>query len=151
MTSSNVRLLVKIGTQRVAGRGQHKAWKDGSQGVMIHTCPNPECRHPQNLEENWPRICRVALADKQPTNPFLTHTGDFRQDDTGPTVAVHDPTNRYYFACVRCGTEWDRSEKGFAWVHRRAERTRLRNWSFRISQFAIEAIDISQIVGEWTR
>ena len=40
MTSSSVRLLLKIGTQRVAGRGQHKAWKDGSQGVMLHECPN---------------------------------------------------------------------------------------------------------------
>src|SRR6185503_2818197 len=27
----------------------------------------------------------------------------------------------------------------------------LRNWSFRISQFAISAIDISQIVAEWVR
>ena len=61
MTSSGVRLMLKIGTQRVAGRGQHKAWKDGSQGVMLHECPNPECRLKQNLEENWPRICRVRL------------------------------------------------------------------------------------------
>jgi hypothetical protein len=151
MTSSTVRLLLKIGTQRVAGRGQHKAWKDGSQGVMIHTCPNSECGHPQNLEENWPRICRVALAGGQPSDPFLTHTGDFRHDDTGPTVAAHDPANQYYFACVRCGTKLDRTEKGFAWVHRRPERAHLRNWSFRISQFAIAAIDISQIVAEWTR
>ncbi|HWD94119.1 MAG TPA: hypothetical protein VG938_17440 [Verrucomicrobiae bacterium] len=150
MTSSGVRLLVKIGTQRVAGRGQHKAWKDGSQGVMIHTCP--KCGHPQNLEENWPRVCRVALSgEPQPTNPFLTHTGDFRHDDLGVTVATHDPANKYYFACVRCGTELDRKEKGFKWEHRRPERARLRNWSFRISQFAIAAIDIPQIVAEWTR
>ncbi len=74
MTSSSVRLLVKIGTQRVAGRGQHKAWKEGSQGVMMHACPNPTCGHSQNLEENWPRICRLALNDEpQPTDPFLTH------------------------------------------------------------------------------
>ncbi|HEX4262757.1 MAG TPA: hypothetical protein VH597_00345 [Verrucomicrobiae bacterium] len=152
MTSSSVRFLVKIGTQRVAGRGQHKAWKDGSQGVMIHTCRNPKCRHPQNLEENWPRICRVAQGAKPlPTDPCLTHTGDFRHDETGPTMAVHDPANTYYFGCVRCGTELDRTEKGFEWKHRRPERERLRNWSFRISQFAIAAIDISQIVAEWNR
>jgi hypothetical protein len=152
MTSSSVRLLVKIGTQRVAGRGQHKAWKDGSQGVMVHTCPNPDCRHPQNLEENWPRVCRMALSgERRRTDPFLTHTGDFRHDDTGTTIAVYDPAHQYYFACVRCGTELDRTEKGFEWVHRREERTRLRNWSFRISQFAIAAIDISQIVAEWSR
>jgi hypothetical protein len=171
MTSSRVRLLVKIGTQRVAGRGQHKAWKDGSQGVMIHTCP--KCNHPQNLEENWPRVCRVALAPRPPVlrsfseggsaprlaeaserrqpDPFLTHTGDFRHSETGATVATYEPGRHYYFACVRCGTELDRTQNGFKWVHRRPERERLRNWSFRISQFAIAAIDISQIVAEWTR
>ncbi|HWC61433.1 MAG TPA: hypothetical protein VHC44_17200, partial [Verrucomicrobiae bacterium] len=152
MTSSGVRLLLKIGTQRVAGRGQHKAWKDGSQGVMLHKCPNPECGHKQNLEENWPRICRFALNRvPQPSDPFLTHTGDFRHHDTGPTAAVHDPTNKYYFACTHCGAELDRGLGGFEWKHRREERTHLRNWSFRISQFAISAIDISQIVAEWVR
>ncbi|HXS67220.1 MAG TPA: hypothetical protein VN761_00155, partial [Candidatus Polarisedimenticolia bacterium] len=152
MTSSSVRLLVKIGTQRVAGRGQHKAWKEGSQGVMMHTCPNPKCRHSQNLEENWPRICRVALKGKpHPGDPFLTHTGDFRRQDAGRTIATHDPAHRYYFACARCGRPLDRTEKGFTWVHRREDQLRLRHWSFRVSQFAISAIDISQIVAEWNR
>jgi hypothetical protein len=45
----------------------------------------------------------------------------------------------------------DRSEKGFEWEHRRQDKVALRHWSFRISQFAIAAIDISQIVSEWTR
>jgi len=152
MTSSSVRLLVKIGTQRVAGRGQHKAWKEGSQGVMMHVCPNPACGHAQNLEENWPRICRVALNRKpHPKDPFLTYTGDFRHEDTGATIARHDPAHRYYFACVRCGTPLDRTKNGFAWVHRREDRLRQRHWSFRISQFAVSAIDISQIVAEWNR
>lgn len=149
MTSSQVRLMVKIGTQRVAGRGQHKAWKDGSQGVMLHRCP--ECEHEQNIEENWPRCCRVALnGAPYAGDPFLTNTGDFRNEDNGETIAVHDPTHIYYFAC-RCGMELDRSENGFRWEHRRAERIKLRNWSFRISQFGIPAIDISQIVAEWGR
>ena len=152
MTSSRVRLLVKIGTQRVAGRGQHKAWKDGSQGVMLHKCPNPKCAQKQNLEENWPHICRVAqTGEPLPTDPWLTHTGDFRHHDTGPTIAVHDPAKKYYFACTRCGTEFNRGSDGFEWEHRREERQNLRNWSFRISQFAIKAIDISQIVAEWVR
>jgi hypothetical protein len=284
MTSSSVRLLVKIGTQRIAGRGQHKAWKDGSQGVMLHKCPNPECGHKQNLEENWPRICRLridppisseesenteappglgppasrrpvevgtsrldvpacesaggttALANEQyvaqasrlrvhgtssprvptgaeaspelshkiemlnqspsafevqcsmfdvpqftenaeftapqletqnskpethppsppdprpsPPDPYLTPTGDFRHHDTGPTIAVHTPTNEYYFACIRCGAELNRGAGGFEWKHRREERRQQRHWSFRISQFAISAIDISQIVAEWVR
>lgn len=150
MTSSPVRMMVKIGTQRIAGRGQHKAWKDGSQGVMIHTCP--ACGHEQNLEENWPRICRVAL-DGVPNSedPFLTNTGDFRHEDNGETIATHDPTHHYYFGCVKCGAELDRSLAGFRWEHRRPERIKLRNWSFRISQFGIPAIDVSQIVAEWGR
>jgi hypothetical protein len=144
--------MVKIGTQRVAGRGQHKAWKDGSQGVMLHECPNPECRHKQNLEENWPRICRVRMTDeKRADDPFLTHTGDFRHHDTGTTAAVYDPTHHYYFGCIRCGAELNRGKDGFEWKHRREDRVRLRHWSFRVSQFAIKAIDISQIVAEWVR
>jgi hypothetical protein len=169
MTSSAVRLLVKIGTQRIAGRGQHKAWKDGSQGVMLHKCP--KCYHEQNLEENWPRICRIRMdalgaptscRPDEPetqntqhatrnTDPYLTPTGDFRHHDTGPTIAVHAPTHQYYFACIHCGTELNRGPDGFKWKHRREERQQLRNWSFRISQFAIQAIDISQIVAEWVR
>ncbi len=152
MTSSSVRLMLKIGTQRVAGRGQHKAWKDGSQGVMLHECPNPACAQKQNLEENWPRICRFAVTGTPlPTDPFLTHTGDFRHDDHGPTVATYDPAQKYYFACTRCGTEFNRGLDGFQWHHRRPEQKALRNWSFRISQFAISAIDIPQIVAEWVR
>ena len=152
MTSSSVRLLLKIGTQRVAGRGQHKAWKDGSQGVMLHKCPNPECGQKQNLEENWPRICRVALCGTPlPSDPVLTHTGDFRHDDNGPTIAIYDPAKKYYFACTRCGTPFNRGIGGFEWKHRRPEQEALRNWSFRISQFAISAIDISQIIAEWVR
>jgi len=152
MTSSSVRLMFKIGTQRVAGRGQHKAWKDGSQGVMLHECLNPECARKQNLEENWPRICRVAVnGSPLPSDPFLTHTGDFRYDDNGPTAAVYDPAQKYYFACTRCGTQFNRRLGGFEWNHRRPEQKALRNWSFRISQFAISAIDVSQIVAEWVR
>jgi hypothetical protein len=45
----------------------------------------------------------------------------------------------------------ERGENGFEWKHRREERIRLRNWSFRISQFAIAAIAVSQIVAEWVR
>jgi hypothetical protein len=150
MTSSSLRLMAKIGTQRIAGRGMHKAWKDGSQGVKIHVCPS--CGHEQNLEENWPKCCRVAV-QKVPlaSDPHCTNAGDFRHDDQGATVAVHDPANHYYFACVKCGTELDRSEKGFRWEHRRPDQVRLRNWSFRVSQFGISAIDASQIVADWVR
>jgi hypothetical protein len=149
MTSSPVRLMFKIGTQRVAGRGQHKAWKEGSQGVMMHKCP--ACAHEQNLEEQWPQCCRVRLPGfKTEEDPQLQMTGDFRRELNGESLATHDPTNNYYFACVKCGVELDRI-KGFRWHHRRPEQVKLRNWSFRVSQFGIPAIDLSQIVAEWVR
>lgn len=150
MTSSPVRLMFKIGTQRVAGRGQHKAWKDGSQGVMLHKCPS--CAHEQNLEELWPKCCRVALAGTPaPTDPQLQATGDFRTEPNGPALATHDPEHHYYFACVQCGAALDRSLAGFRWFHRRPEQIKLRNWSFRVSQFGVPAIEVSQIVAEWVR
>jgi hypothetical protein len=150
MTASALRLMAKIGTQRIAGRGMHKAWKDGSQGVKIHTCP--ACRAEQNLEENWPKCCRVALGGTPSLNdPQCQNTGDFRHDPNGASIATHDPSNHYYFACVKCGTALDRSPQGFRWVHRRPDQVRLRNWSFRVSQFGIPAIDGSQIVADWVR
>jgi hypothetical protein len=178
MTSSPVRLMFKIGTQRVAGRGQHKAWKDGSQGVMLHKCPS--CAHEQNLEEAWPQCCRIKIStglagrlqtkandgdpeQNQPTTgpalqrhaggefPQLQATGDFRHEPNGPVIATHDPSHHYYFACVKCGSELDRTRAGFRWFHRRPEQIELRNWSFRVSQFGVPAIDLSQIVAEWVR
>lgn len=148
MTSSPLRMLIKLGTQRVAGRGQHAAWKAGSQGVMIHKCPS--CGHEQNLEEEWPKCCRIAM-DGTPatTDPALTATGDFRRGTE--VLAEHDPTHSYYFACVQCGAALDRGPAGFRWSHRRPEMVRQRHWSFRISQFGIPAIDLSQIVADWTR
>lgn len=148
MTSSPLRLLIKLGTQRVAGRGQHAAWKAGSQGVMMHKCPG--CGHEQNLEEEWPRCCRVAMdGTPNPQDPELTATGDFRRGTQ--VLAEHDPTHHYYFACVRCGTALNRGPGGFRWEHRRPEMIRQRHWTFRISQFGIPAIDLSQIVSDWSR
>lgn len=148
MTSSALRLSMKVGTQRVAGRGMNKAWKDGSQGVMMHRCP--ACAHEINLEESWPQCARVAL-DGRPANtdPQLQLTGDFRRDPKGEVLAQHEPTHHYYFACTKCGTELDRSERGFRWVHRRPEMIKQRKWSFRISQFGIAAIDASQCVAHY--
>lgn len=150
MTSSALRLLLKIGTQRIAGRGMHKAWKDGSQGVTLHRCPS--CAHELNLEEEFPRCLRVSLGDApSQDDPYLTLTGDFRREDTGATIAQHDPRHRYHFACTRCGAPLDRSRRGFRWHHRRLDQVRLRNWSFRLSQFSIPAIDTAQIVADWTK
>lgn len=150
MTSSDLRFTINIGTQRIAGRGMHKKWKDGSQGVKLHTCPS--CGHEQNLEEQWPQCCRVALTGTPRTDdPQLTNTAEFKREETGPSLATHDPAHVYYFACTRCGAELDRSRRGFRWHHRRPEQIRLENTSYRISQFGIPAIDISQIVAHWAK
>lgn len=150
MTSSPLRFMMQVGTQRVAGRGMNKAWKDGSQGVMMHRCP--ACAHELNLEESFPQCVRLAM-DGRPasSDPQLQLTGDFRHDPKGEVVAQHEPSRFYYFACTKCGTELDRSEKGFRWHHRRPEMIKQRHWSFRISQFGIAAIEVSQAVAHYTR
>lgn len=150
MTSSDLRFTVNIGTQRIAGRGMHKKWKDGSQGVKLHRCPS--CGHEQNLEESFPQCVRVALQGApRADDPQLTHTAEFKREETGPVLATHDPAHRYYVACTRCGHELDRSRRGFRWHHRRPEQRRLENTSYRISQLGIAAIDLSQIVAHWAK
>lgn len=149
MTSSKLRFMLMVGTQRIAGRGMNKAWKDGSQGVQIHRC---SCGHKQNLEESFPQCVRVAMDGKpNPSDPQFQLTADFRHDPRGEVVAIHEPKNHYYVACTECGLELDRGIEGFAWVHRRPEQIVQENWSFRISQLGIAAIDLSQIVAHWTR
>jgi hypothetical protein len=150
MTSSAQRLTLLVGTQRVAGRGMNKAWKDRSQGVKMHRCPS--CSHELNLEESFPQCVRVALDGKpRRDDPQFQLTADFRRSADGEVLATHDPTNRYYYACTKCGAELDRTRKGFRWVHRRPEQIKQRRWSFRITQLGIAAIDVSQIVAHWTR
>mgnify|MGYP002143572790 CR=1 FL=1 len=143
LTASDLRLIVKIGTQRVHGRGQQKAWEDGSQGVVLLDCP--QCRKAWNPEENFPEILRCSRPDRA-VDPQLTYSGDFRNGDE--VVCGHDPSNTYYLACPACGSVLDQGSP--RWQHRRAERLRLYNWSFRISQLSIGAIDLSQIVRAWT-
>jgi hypothetical protein len=141
MTSSQLRLHLIIGTQRVHGRGQEQAWTEGSQGVFMLGGHNPE--------EAFPGIVRCAVDGKpKPTDPKLTFTGDFRHDgDPNAVVATHDPENIYYLADPDTGAVLDR--RAPVVVHREPARVSQRNWSIRISQLAIAAIDLSQIVGKW--
>ncbi|HEV2692384.1 MAG TPA: hypothetical protein VG347_05760, partial [Verrucomicrobiae bacterium] len=57
LAAGELRFVFKTGTQRVHGRGMNKAWKDGSQGVFVLTCP--ECRRRHNPEEEFPGIIRM--------------------------------------------------------------------------------------------
>ncbi|HSY17931.1 MAG TPA: phage terminase large subunit family protein [Candidatus Acidoferrales bacterium] len=174
LTASDLRFVFKTGTQRVHGRGMNKAWKDGSQGVFILTCP--ECRRRHCPEEEFPQIVRLDLGsgvsglgraklqasniqapEKHQTSiskhkradavvgaPKLTWAGDFKVDGDDLSSFAHEPSNEYFLGCVECGAELNRSLPIVE--HRRQEQLAQRKWSFRISQLGIGAIDLSQIV-----
>ncbi len=147
LTASDLRFTLKLGTQRIHGRGMNKAWKDGSQGVFNFKCPR--CGLVQNAEENFPGVVRLKAESRKQkaeiTDPVLTWAGDFRTGEDA--VAAHDPLNNYYLGCVKCGAELDRTKP--IEFHRQPERLKQRHWSYRISQLAIGAIDLSQIVARF--
>jgi len=151
LTASDLRFILKIGTQRIHGRGMNKDWKDGSQGVFMFECPG--CSRMHNAEEEFPGIIRLAKTadgrdyNQAPSVPKLTWAGDFRHDGEEESVATHDPLNQYYMGCVECGGELDRCKP--IEEHRKPALIKQRKWSFRISQLAIGAIDLSQIVGRF--
>lgn len=155
LTASDLRLICKIGTQRVHARGMNKAWKDGSQGVVTLTCKN--CSRVHQPEEEFPQIVRLRLPLRldrgegrgEVSSPKLTWAGDFKYDGSEQAAATHDPLNHYFLGCVDCGEELDRTKPD--WTHRQPERIRQRHWSYRISQLSIGAIDLSQIVGNFQR
>lgn len=142
LTTSDLRFIFKAGTQRVHGRGMNKAWRDGSQGVIEFTCT--QCEHRQNPEDNFPKI--VCLRETDATEPArLTHAGDFRRGEE--IVAGYSKANTYFLGCVRCGCELDRHAP--EWKHKRQDQIDIDNWSFRVSQLSIAAIDLGKIVNDW--
>jgi Phage terminase large subunit (GpA) len=162
LTASDLRFLLKIGTQRIHGRGMNRAWKDGSQGVVTLKCPR--CGRIHNPEEEFPGIIRLGGTGRPGSNskgktlPRATHlasaakltwAGDLRKPGHEETAAVHEPANQYYLGCVDCGAELDRTAP--VWLHRQPAQIGQRHWSFRISQLGIGAIDLSQIVGRFQR
>lgn len=144
LTASDLRLILKIGTQRVHGRGQNKAWKDGSQGVVHLRCG--ACRREWNPEEEFPGIVRLQVGRvAHHADPKLTHAGDFRRGDA--ILGGHEPGNTYHLACPECGEVLDRSKPFYH--HRQPDKIRAYEWSFRISQLSIGAIELGQIVRAW--
>jgi hypothetical protein len=163
-TSSDLRFDVRIGTQRVHGRGQNKVWKDGSQGVVIFgpadfkgidgefTLPGDEVTSADegwiNPEENFPGIIRCQLgAAPSVDDPKLAWTGDFRRDGSDEIAAAHRPGNTYYLAHPDTGEELDRSHP--LWLHRAPEKFEQRNFTYRAAQLGFAAIGLSQIVGQF--
>ncbi|MDE2105325.1 MAG: hypothetical protein KGL39_49320 [Patescibacteria group bacterium] len=151
LTASDLRFLMEVGTQRVHGRGMNKAWKEKSQGVFLFQCAG--CGKLHCAEEEFPQIIRLRQAADgpryadAPATPKLAWSGDFKKDGDETFTAAHDPLNQYYLGCVACGAELDR--RAPIEQHRRPEMIKQRKWSYRISQLAIGAIDLSQIVGRF--
>jgi len=143
LTASNLRLRSSIGTQRMHGAGQQKQWEDGSQGICLFAVGEGKRI---NLEENWPAVCRLAVdGAPKPSDPKLTQAGDFRDDNDNRWA--YKPGAAYYLADPDTGAVIDR--RAPEWKYLRPDRIALRKWSFRISQLAIGAIDLNQLVSRW--
>lgn len=159
MTSSPLRFSIMIGTQRVAGRGQNKVWKDGSQGVVLlgpaitgrawTTEPGDEIDHIPagwiNPEEEFPGIVRRQLgAEPSANDPKLTWAGVFERD--GQTWKYERGVT-YYLAHPETGAPLDRAHPLV--YHRVPEALTAENWTIRISQLGIGAISITQIMQQF--
>jgi hypothetical protein len=135
MTGSPVRLKIEIGTQRIAGAGQNARVEQGTFHRLMTPCHN--CKQEWNLEENFPRIIRVAAADGKPRP----------EDPQLKPEMGHDRSANYYFACPECGAELNRDEGKY--VARYPGKIPAAHFSIRVSQFACSAISMQEIVGTW--
>ena len=161
LTSSALRIQFIIGTQRIHGRGMQRAWELGSQGVFLLGTESEAWQFepgqdvdsiPEgfvNPEEEFPGIVRHAISGvPRRDDPKLTWSGDFRRDeDPGTTVSVHKPTNVYYLADLHTGEALNRLRP--VRLHRNPGQIEMRRMSTRISQIAIGAIGLSQIVNQF--
>lgn len=143
MSSSNLRMRVSIGTQRLHSAGQQKEWEDGSQGVFLFAAG--EGRE-ISIEDNWPQVCRMAVdGEPKPGDPKLTLAGDFRDDDGGSWA--YEPGAHYYFADPETGAVLDRTKPVLK--HLKPERIKLRKWSWRTPQLVFAAMPVQQAVSRW--
>jgi predicted RNA-binding Zn-ribbon protein involved in translation (DUF1610 family) len=149
MTNSPVHLTCFIGTQRIAGAGQNARLAASSYHVKLYTCP--DCGKEWNLEENFPRIIRVAknLDGRLPskTGGSPVPPSQISPDPILTAEGGHDRDAHYYCACPECGTELDRD--GGRFVAKHPERIKEAKFGVRVSQFTISAISLQEIVGSW--
>lgn len=140
MTGSRLELTFEIGTQRIAGAGQHARLQAGTFHVRQYTCPG--CRKEWNLEEEFPRIIRVAKNSQGNSQP-RPHRGD-------PSITPemgHDRNAYYYCACPECGEELHRDDGRY--VAKNPHKLKDAHFSIRVSQLNISAISLQEIVGAW--
>jgi len=168
LTSSPLRFSLDIGTQRIAGRGMNKVWKDGSQGVILlgsnlninraesgermlvrNTEPGDEISFQPagwiNPEEHFPQIVRRQLGEApSPRDPKLTWSGAFKRDGDEAQSWKYDRSATYYLAHPDTGAPLNRKHPlGY---HRKPEKLDSENWTLRISQLSIDAISVAQLV-----
>ena len=144
MTSSDLRLKISIGSQRFAGTGQNKVWKDGSQGVFVYGSRDLA------PEEHWPAVCRLQVGKRPGKNdPKLTYAGDFARTVKGGDIErfAFDGKGKYYLADPITGERFDRDNPRE--LHRRPDRAERENWSWRINQLSLSAISLVQILRRW--
>ena len=144
MSSSDLRLRISIGTQRLHSAGQQKEWEDGSQGVCVFAAGTDG--RMVSIEDNWPGVCRMAVdGTPRASDPKLTLAADFR-DDAGRSWG-YEPGALYYFADPETGAVIDRTRP--VWNHLRPERIKLRRWSWRTPQLIFDAMPVQQAVSRW--
>ena len=171
MTISDLRFHLQIGTQRIHGAGQNLVWKSGSQGVVLLASKStwdtgdivPHLKNAYghlyveqvpagfiNPEEAWPQICRLAVTGTPRTDdPRLGYEGDFRRAGSDVVVGVPMPGAHYYYAHPETGEPLDLAHP--LWQHRRPERLVQHDFTFRVAQIGVGAIDLAQIVTHWGR
>ncbi len=144
MTTSDLRLLMSIGTQRYHGAGQNALYEEGSQHVGHLVCA--ACGRDHVPEEDWPGICRLSVTGaSSPRDPRLDESGRFCQGDE--PVARYHPDFHYYFGCLDCGAVLDRDAVRYA--ARQPERIAARHWSIRVSQLSCSALPVAMFASDW--
>lgn len=148
MGASDLRFRISIGTQRLHGAGQNKEWQDGSQGVFVFDVGNGKQIRP---EEHWPQVCRLQLgAEPLPTDPMLTHAGDFQRGrDPHVERFAYKPGQTYYLADPETGVVIDRTKP--LEKHLRPERIEMRDWSFSFSHLGMSAYGLEQTLSRWQK
>lgn len=162
LTNSKLAIEMIIGTQRVHGRGQQKAWENGSQGVLLLGRQSEAWQYeiaeevdavPEgflNPEEAFPEIIRHAVTGlPRRDDPKLQWTGDFRRTKDGEIVSEHAPENVYYLADPATGEPLDRNRPIVH--HRQPARIAQRYWSYRMSQLSFARLRLGRIVNQFVK
>ena len=143
MTTSDLRLMISIGTQRYHGAGQNALFEDGSQHVGHIACA--ACGRDHVVEEEWPEVCRLSLSgDRSPRDPALNNAGLFIHE--GDQVKYH-PEFDYYFACVKCGAPLPRER--IRYEARQPDRIAAHRWSVRVAQMSCGALPVQMFASDW--